>query len=170
MTIKSTPAQLQLLTPSPPYVELAAQGSTLRLIGKLELSPEVLGRCYPGTFYVSPELAGEIIFGRSWLWKHNVIHEHRRDCIYIGEHDRQRIYLNPSVKRVKNKVPYPEVQCSLPPHLLDEFEILFKRHSGIFYQGQQLKQTIAAINYEIHVSDTRTFRDAPRRYSEKKRG
>ena len=102
-----TDAQLQSLQPSPPYAGLAAEGATLRLIGSINLPPEIYDKKYPGKFYVSPGLSTDLILGRPWLWDHNVIHEHRGDCIFLGESERQRVYLSPEIKRRTTEYAVP---------------------------------------------------------------
>ena len=162
-------AQRQSLRSCPPHAELAAEGAFLPLTGSIELMPEIYNRTYPGLFLVSPNLSSDLVLGRPWLWAHNVIHEHRGDCIYIGEPERQRIFLNPTNPRKSDNILTPELTHAFPSHFKEQFDEIVRRHHTIFHQGGRLQQTIAAVQHEIHVSDTRSFRDPPRRYSEEKR-
>ena len=164
-----TDAQRQSLHICPRYAELAAEGATLTLIGAFDLVPEIYDRPYPGKFYVSSDLSTDLILGRPWLWSHNVIHEHRGDCIYLGETERQRVYLSPEIKRKTSEHTLPDLTPNFPPEFTEKFQNLVKQHHTIFHKGERLRQTIAAIQHEIHLSDPRSFRDPPRRYSDEKR-
>ena len=128
--------QLNSLRPSPPHAKLAAEGMTLPLIGTIDLAPEACDQPYPGTFFVSPSLSGIMIFVHPWFEQHNVIHEHRLGCIYLGNQERRRLYLVPeSQKQTSNTTP-PEVTHDLPPKYAPRFLDMMK-----CYQGGPLRQT-----------------------------
>ena len=165
-----TETQRKSLGPSPPYAELAAEGMVLQLIGKIDLSPRIGDETYPGTFYVSPDLSGELVFGDTWCMKHNVIHEHRLGCIYVGDTARQRYYLIPETSRENHRryTAIPELPHSFPPEYTSAFLNMVQLHASRFYQGGRLRQT-TTVQHEIHLADPRPFREPPRKFPEEKR-
>ena len=141
---------------------------TLPLIGTIDLAPEACDQPYPGTFFVSPSLSGEMIFGHPWFEQHNVIHEHRLGCIYLGNQERRRLYLVPEPQQQASNTTPPEVTHNFPPKYAPRFLEMMKRHAPVFYQGGPLRQTLA-VQHHIELSHPTPFIEAPRRYSEEKR-
>ena len=148
--------QLRSLGPSPPYAKLAAQGSVLKLVGSIKLSPEISGKHYPGTFFVSPDLENELVFGIPWFEQHRVIYEHCLGCIYLGAQERTRVYLTPEVRRAAVDPPVPELRHNFPPEYQKRFLETAGIHASLFHQGGPLRQTMA-VKHEIHLSAPRRF-------------
>ena len=164
-----TESECSKIQPGPPYAQLGAIGATMQLDGTLELSPQIHGSSYSAIFNVSPELRAELVFGRPWLKKHHVIHDHAADSIYLGTNTRQRIYLAPLPTPYEpTNYPIPELEHGFSPEFVEEFLDIIRTHAPIFYNGNRLKQTIT-VEHEIELSDPRPFRKPPRRYSDEKR-
>ena len=88
--------------------------------------------------------------------------------IYIGNKDRQRLYLIPEVPQPSLETTVPEVTHGFPPHYTQEFLNIIKRHPTTFHQGGPVRQ-ITTVQHEIVLKDDTPFREAPRRYSDEKR-
>lgn len=158
------------LQPGPNYTLLAARGLTMRLRGRISLSPRLGDREYPGIFVASEEMRVDLTLGRTWLKDHDIHHEHRTDILYLGTTERKRIFLVP--------VPsLPEIQLgtldfnfmpTIPPEHAECLRKILHPYASVFHQGGQLRETLA-VQHDIQLSNRRPFREAPRRYSELKK-
>ena len=122
----------------------------MQLDGTLELSPQIYGNSYSAIFNVSPELRAESVFGRPWLEKRHVVHDHAADSIYLGTNTRQRIYLAPLPTQYEpTNYPIPELAHGFSRHFVEQFLDIIHTRAPIFYNGNRLKQTIT-VEHEYH--------------------
>ncbi|XP_051155402.1 uncharacterized protein LOC127277975 [Leptopilina boulardi] len=164
-----TAHERSLLKPGPTQAKLAANGATVNLHGSINLSPQIGDQCYPGTFLACSDLRADLVLGRAWLKDHDVHHEHRADCLYLGKENRRQIYLTPlPVSLSGPSEPLPFDLSSIPDEYKERFQQILKLYEAIFYKGGPLRQTLAA-SHEIRIANPRPFRAAPRRYSEPKK-
>ena len=165
-----TNIEKRTIKPGPPSALLDGRGTSLPLRGTVYLSPRIGDREYPGHFHVSEELRAELTLVRTWLKQHDVHHEHRTDCLYLGANDRQRIYLVPMPEEQATAVN--QLEFELPPTIPTKFvgrlRRALKTHASVFHQGGRLRQTLA-VEHDIQVLNPQPFREPPRRQSMPKR-
>ena len=165
-----TADERRTIKPGPSSALLAGRGTSLRLKGIIYLSPRIGDREYPGYFHASDELRAELTLGRTWLKQHDVHHEHRTDCLYLGASDRQRIYLVPMPDL--QSTPKDQLELELPSTIPPEFEerlwTTLETYASVFHQGGRLRQTLA-VEHDIQILDPHPFREPPRRQSMPKR-
>ena len=164
-------AELATLQPGPPHALLAAIDATIFLEGTIPLNPIIQDAVYPDKFQVSSELRAELILGRPWLRRHQVIYDHVADCIFVGSTGRQRVYLSslPNAYELAAPTGEVDVKSDFPPELKHQFTNLIRLHASLFHVGGRLKQTLANVQHEIRLHDGYPFREPPRRYSDEKR-
>lgn len=164
-----TAHERSLLQSGPSQAKLAASGATIQLQGSLTLRPLIGDQVYPGVFHACRDLRADIVLGRAWLKDHDVHHEHRNDCLYLGRKQRRQIYLTPlSVPLAEPTEPLPFDLTSVPPQHEAAVRSVLNNFEPIFYKGGKLRHTIAT-SHEIRIAKPRPFRAAPRHYSIEKR-
>lgn len=147
-----TDVERKSLQPNPSSVPLAANGSTMRFRGRLPFATRLGERSYPGMFYAGHQMRTNIILGRTWLKQHDVNRKHRTDCLYLGNNERQWIYLVPMPSFLGSNTPptqfdFPtEMRADVQRRMRDTLQL----HGTVFHRRGQLRQT-PAIEHDIQL-------------------
>jgi hypothetical protein len=152
------------------HVLLAGEGKEMEIVGGCDLHFVVADLSVNTSFLVSPGLRFDVVLGRRWLKKYQVIHDHNFDCLYLGRDWRRRVFLSqaPRKKLPGHNIAWEKVQHGLPAEHQAEFRRLLARHADIFDDSGPLQHT-RFIKHDIVVTDSKPFRLPPYQYSAAKK-
>lgn len=122
--------------------------------GYVNLTHGIHDEKHPSIFHVSFKLRAEIILVRPWLKKHNVIHDHAADSIYLGTRNRRCIYLALLPFPIKvTSLAVPEVKHEFPPENAEAFLEIIHEHAASFHFGVKSFRQTMAVQHFIKLKD-----------------